>query len=244
MGSHYETLGVAPNAKHDDIRRAYHEAARRWHPDGFSGRPNPEAEAASESMRSLNEAWRVLGDPARRSEYDGRRRSGQPLATSGSAHIRTENGVTRIDPRLIDPRVLAEQRQAQEMTREAGHSSIIRVLPVVSFFVLIIGIFVFTAYARGSSGIQPEPGRFGPGDESPAVQAPQRDSQVTLPGPNIGVAAGACVRIQSGPSLIEVPCTGTIDGRVIGAYEAGGSCPALTIREVTLSNEITVCLGV
>jgi hypothetical protein len=59
---HYDVLGVAPSAPPDEVRRAYLELARRHHPD----RPGGDAEL----MRTINEAWAVLGDPGRRASYD------------------------------------------------------------------------------------------------------------------------------------------------------------------------------
>ncbi len=175
-------------------------------------------------MRRANEAWRVLGDQERRARYDDAARVARGSASDGqSTGIHTADGITRIDPRLLDPKFLSDRRDLQNEKLDATHSSILRVIPVVAFFGILIGIFVFTAYARGSSSTAP--------------------TDSTVPGPRIGVEAGACVRIQQGPTLIEVPCTGVIDGRVLGAFEPGGSCPALTIREVELSNGVTTCLG-
>ncbi len=62
--SHYERLGVAPHASHDEIRRAYRSLAQAHHPDA-----NPEVAAAA-TMVEINAAWEVLGDPDRRREYD------------------------------------------------------------------------------------------------------------------------------------------------------------------------------
>lgn len=61
--SHYELLGVAPHASHDEIRRAYRALAQVHHPDA-----NPEAAAAT--MVEINAAWEVLSDPGRRRAYD------------------------------------------------------------------------------------------------------------------------------------------------------------------------------
>jgi hypothetical protein len=58
---HYATLGVAPDASVDDIKRAYRRAARHAHPDRGG---------SHERMQSLNEAKDVLTDPARRARYD------------------------------------------------------------------------------------------------------------------------------------------------------------------------------
>jgi hypothetical protein len=60
--SHYDVLGVAPDADASTIRRAYVELARQHHPDRTGG------DAAR--MRAVNDAWATLSDPARRAGYD------------------------------------------------------------------------------------------------------------------------------------------------------------------------------
>lgn len=60
--THYEVLGVHRNSATDEIKRAYHEAARRHHPDVGAG--------DGAAMAAVNAAWAVLGDPSRRAEYD------------------------------------------------------------------------------------------------------------------------------------------------------------------------------
>ncbi len=52
------------------MRKAYHTLARKYHPDQVS--PDRKGWAA-EKMRALNRAFAVLGDPARRAEYDRQR---------------------------------------------------------------------------------------------------------------------------------------------------------------------------
>jgi curved DNA-binding protein CbpA len=58
----YEVLQVDRRAEPEVIRAAYRALARKNHPD-FGG--------DARSMASINEAWAVLGDPARRDAYDG-----------------------------------------------------------------------------------------------------------------------------------------------------------------------------
>ncbi|MGH2521758.1 MAG: DnaJ domain-containing protein, partial [Anaerolineales bacterium] len=60
----YSLLGVPRTATADEIKAAYRNAARRFHPDANS---NP---GASEEFKQIAEAYAVLGDPARRSNYD------------------------------------------------------------------------------------------------------------------------------------------------------------------------------
>jgi curved DNA-binding protein CbpA len=57
----YQTLGVARDAKADEIRRAYRRAAKKAHPDGGG---------SVESFALVRTAVEVLSDDARRSEYD------------------------------------------------------------------------------------------------------------------------------------------------------------------------------
>lgn len=60
----YETLGVSRDATEDEIKKAFRRKARKLHPDVNKA---PDAE---EQFKSLNEAYDVLSDPAKRSAYD------------------------------------------------------------------------------------------------------------------------------------------------------------------------------
>jgi curved DNA-binding protein CbpA len=63
-------MGVQPNAPQDEIRDAYLRLARSLHPDRHEGGTATERQLAERRMREVNEAWRVLGDPAARASYD------------------------------------------------------------------------------------------------------------------------------------------------------------------------------
>lgn len=62
---YYEVLGVSRHAGQDEIKKAYRNLARKWHPD--SNRDDPEAQ---EKFKEINEAYEVLRDPDRRQRYD------------------------------------------------------------------------------------------------------------------------------------------------------------------------------
>jgi curved DNA-binding protein CbpA len=64
---HYKTLGLAPTASQDEIKRRYRELARRYHPD-----VNRAPEAAHK-IKVINEAYHILGDADRRVVYDAER---------------------------------------------------------------------------------------------------------------------------------------------------------------------------
>lgn len=78
---HYEVLGVSRTADLPRIRRAYQRLARRTHPD-----LNPHDRVSAERYRRIREAYRVLGDPERRAEYDRRGTREAPPARAARVH--------------------------------------------------------------------------------------------------------------------------------------------------------------
>ena len=63
--NYYDILGVSRNASGKDIKSAYRRMARKLHPD-----VNPEDSRAQNQFKKVNEAYEVVGDPARRKDYD------------------------------------------------------------------------------------------------------------------------------------------------------------------------------
>lgn len=61
----YAMLGVAPTASAEEIRQAFRQLARQYHPDA-----NPDDMGAVEHFKIINEAYRVLSTPQLRSAYD------------------------------------------------------------------------------------------------------------------------------------------------------------------------------
>lgn len=55
MNDPYVTLGVARNASDEDIKKAYRDLARKYHPDNYVD--NPLADLAQEKMKEINEAY-------------------------------------------------------------------------------------------------------------------------------------------------------------------------------------------
>lgn len=63
--SYYTILGVAPTASLDEIKAAFRDLARRYHPDRC-----PEDEAATAEFKRASEAYEILSDPAKRRRYE------------------------------------------------------------------------------------------------------------------------------------------------------------------------------
>ena len=55
MTDPYIVLGVKPDASDEEIKRAYRELARKYHPDNYQN--NPLADLAEEKMKEVNEAY-------------------------------------------------------------------------------------------------------------------------------------------------------------------------------------------
>lgn len=58
MSNPYEVLGVAPNASNDEVKKAYRELSRKYHPDSYAD--NPLADLAEEKFKEVQEAYEQI----------------------------------------------------------------------------------------------------------------------------------------------------------------------------------------
>ena len=58
MRDPYTVLGVSSNASDQEIKKAYRELARKYHPDNYVD--NPLADLAEEKMKEINEAYEAI----------------------------------------------------------------------------------------------------------------------------------------------------------------------------------------
>ena len=58
MNDPYSILGVSPNATESEIKKAYYELVRKYHPDNYH--ENPLADLAEEKMKEVNEAYNSI----------------------------------------------------------------------------------------------------------------------------------------------------------------------------------------
>ena len=76
--SYYDVLGVPRNATETDIKKAYRNLAKKYHPDVCK-----EA-GAEEKFKAINEAYAVLSDESKRRQYDQLGHENYTNASKGS----------------------------------------------------------------------------------------------------------------------------------------------------------------
>lgn len=86
LPDYYGTLGVSPTADREAIRQAYRRLALQHHPDRGG---------THEMMLRLNEAFEVLGNAARRSDYDQARAHAEDAAANARAQTATREAAGR-----------------------------------------------------------------------------------------------------------------------------------------------------
>ena len=69
MSDPYSVLGVSPNASDEEIKKAYRELARKYHPDNYQN--NPLADLAEEKMKEVNEAYDAINKMRSGGGYSG-----------------------------------------------------------------------------------------------------------------------------------------------------------------------------
>jgi molecular chaperone DnaJ len=95
MKNPYKTLGVSQNADQREIRAAYRNLAKKYHPDTGEG-------SSAERFRAVQDAYDLLSDTGKRKEYDrslGEPAYGRPVRyssyyssySSPSSHIDLRN---------------------------------------------------------------------------------------------------------------------------------------------------------
>ncbi len=187
----YDVLGVTPDAPADQIRSAYRERARQHHPDRVVG-------ARDDAMADVNEAYRVLGDPVRRLQYDrsiGRRGSSPHGSAAGTGRRFPEDDDHDDDHDLVDrvsSTVVPPSRLIPAGPARLPWKPMLMVAAVGSVVVLLASLFT----------------------DPPSEEVPD------------GILrTGSCVEIETNGDVREIACTGLDDVVVEYLIPTDASCP-------------------
>ena len=94
MRDPYQVLGVPSTATDDEVKKAYRDLARKYHPDNYHD--NPLADLAQERMKEINEAYESI-----QSQRKAARNGGGYSGTAGAAG--TDRATERAIPRPTVP---------------------------------------------------------------------------------------------------------------------------------------------
>ena len=100
MSDPYSVLGITSSASDEEVKKAYRELARKYHPDNYHD--NPLADLAQEKMKEVNEAY---NDVMRMREGKGSYRPGSGSSSSGSSSSegsRVRSAINAGDLRLAE----------------------------------------------------------------------------------------------------------------------------------------------
>ncbi|XP_019131937.2 dnaJ homolog subfamily A member 3, mitochondrial isoform X1 [Larimichthys crocea] len=99
----YEVLGVSRTASQKDIKKAYYQLAKKYHPD-----TNPDDPEAKEKFAKLAEAYEVLSDEVKKKQYDTYGAAGfDPNRGAGQQQYYRAGG-TSIDPEELFRKIFGE----------------------------------------------------------------------------------------------------------------------------------------
>ena len=62
MNDPYQILGVTRDASDREIKKAYRDLSRKYHPDSYAGKSEAEANAAAEKFKQVQEAYNRIVD--------------------------------------------------------------------------------------------------------------------------------------------------------------------------------------
>lgn len=108
MTDPYEVLGVPPSASDDEVKAAYRELARRFHPDNYHD--NPLADLATKKMQEINEAYDTI-IAGRRNHNGARSGDGYAYGDAGAGGEYAEGSQFADIRRLINTRRITEAEE-------------------------------------------------------------------------------------------------------------------------------------
>ncbi|KAM7419717.1 hypothetical protein PAMA_016687 [Pampus argenteus] len=99
----YEVLGISRTATQKDIKKAYYQLAKKYHPD-----TNPDDPEAKEKFAKLAEAYEVLSDEVKRKQYDTYGAAGFDPNRAGAGQQYYRAGGASLDPEELFRKIFGD----------------------------------------------------------------------------------------------------------------------------------------
>jgi len=96
MKDYYAVLGVLPSIEQSALKAVYAALMKKYHPD-VTTMPKDEAELRA---KEINEAYSVLGDPAKRADYDLQRKQSSSQSGDYNEESSSSDDNDKLDPQL------------------------------------------------------------------------------------------------------------------------------------------------
>lgn len=117
MTNPYEVLGVSPDASDEEIKKAYRDLAKKYHPDNYAD--SPLADVAEQKMKEVNEAYDQINSMRQKGKGSG--------STAGSAGGYSANNASSsqfYSVRIyIQRNMIAEAEQVLDSTPEGNRTA-------------------------------------------------------------------------------------------------------------------------
>lgn len=225
------------------MKRAYTDAALRFHPDRLSDSSADAHEVAEFRMREVNEAWSVLRSPAARARYDDALREAvTPVQVGAGAGQRSPWEAPTGDLAPIRLRRMAARPAdvAPEVTSLAPADPRVRPVPVKRrwrrFAPLIVGAVALLALLVASVLARTR-------DDAVRVQTVEQFAVGTCVGIVIDPAAATTEPgVQAQPTIVALPCDGPRSGKVVDKVPFPKPCPQGSRAHLVPGEDESLCL--
>lgn len=167
--TYYDLLGVQPTASPQQIRRAYRDLSKLYHPDTTHLSPA----VATEKFQQLNEAYATLSSPDRRLAYD------QQIGYSRIAVVQSAAPLNR----PADPRSYRSSAYLDPSDRPLSAGEIFALFILGVTFVACLALVITVSITRGDVVINPPeiPQALRNKMDLPSAPSSRTDSQLESP---------------------------------------------------------------
>lgn len=128
MKSHYEILGISNSAQQQEIKKAYFELAKKYHPDSGN-------EQELQKFNEITQAYKTLSDKELKKVYDLTLDAGLEIIKAKETEVAS---VSPVEPTIhVQKRELFRDVELKEFHRNRLKRAIFRVISLTAFFGLI-----------------------------------------------------------------------------------------------------------